>query len=58
MTIPGSEYASNSKYANVIIQGSSENGLSYSSGSQYGRARIHKGCEFVKVRQGSVETLF
>ena len=58
VTIPGSEYASNSKYASVIIQGSVENGLSYSSGSQNGRARIHKDCEFVKVSQGSVETLF
>ena len=49
----GLEYASSSEYASVT-QGSIENGLSYSSGSQYARVWIYLGCEFVKVRQGSV----
>ena len=36
----------------VVTQGSVENGLPYSSGSQYTRAWIYKGCEYVKVIQG------
>ena len=49
----GLEYASSSEYASVT-QGSIENGPSYSSGSQYARAWIYIGCEYVKVTQGSV----
>ena len=49
----GLEYASSSEYASVT-QGSIESGPSYSSGSQYARAWIYLGCEFVKVKQGSV----
>ena len=49
----GSEYASLSECASVT-QDSVENGPSYSSGSQYARAWIYKGCEYVRVTQGSV----
>ena len=47
------EYAWGSEYASVS-QGSAENGPSYSSGSQYAWAWIYKGCEYVKVKKGSV----
>ena len=47
------QYTSSSEYASVT-QGSIENGPSYSSGSQYARARIYIGCEYVKVTHGSV----
>ena len=49
----GSEYAWSSEYGSVT-QGSIENCLSYSSGSQYARAWIYKSYEYVKVTQGSV----
>ena len=49
----GLEYALSSEYAS-IAQGSIENGSSYFSGSQYARAWIYIGCEYVKVTQDSV----
>ena len=50
--LTGSEYASSSECVSVP-QGSAENSPSYSLGSQYARVRICRGCEFVKVTQGS-----
>ena len=38
----------------VLTQGSIENSPSYSSESQYARPWIYKGCEYVKVTQGSL----
>ena len=48
-----SEYAFSSEYA-TDTQGSVENDPSYSSDSQYARAWIYIGYEYVKVTQGSV----
>ena len=49
----GSEYASSSDYASVT-RVSVENGWPYSSRSQYARAWIYIGYEYVKVTYGSV----
>ena len=51
--LKGSEYTSSSEYYSVK-QGSVENSPSYSSGFQYARAWIYKGCEYVKVTQSYV----
>ena len=51
--LQGSEYVSSFEYISVT------HGLSsYSSSSQYARVGIYKGCEYVKVTQGSVQTVF
>ena len=48
-----SEYASSSEYP-TFTHGFIENGLSYSSSSQYNRSGIYKTREYVKVTQDSV----